>query len=161
MDADRISRTLVRIAHENRVKIEVGFVMRTLPVIQRLRQMLTSGEIGVLQEIRARGKEDRRAGGEDMAVLGPHLFDLMRMFAGDPRWVFAHVTEDSQELDRKRVRVPTEPIGPVAGNQIAAMFACERGSDIRGDILRILPISNAASCICLWQMAEICERPRW
>src|SRR5262249_39471357 len=70
---------------------------------------------------------DRRAGGEDMAVLGSHLFDLMRMFAGDPRWVFAHVIEDSQEMDRQRVRVPSEPVGPVAGNQIAAMFAFDQG----------------------------------
>jgi len=62
-----------------------------------------------------------------MAVLGPHLFDLMRMFAGDPRWVFAHVTEDGREIDRGGVGVPTEPVGPIAGNQIAAMFAFDRG----------------------------------
>ena len=118
---------IVRIGSENHVKIEVGHVTRTAPGTERVREMLHAGEIGVLQEMRARGKEDKRAGGEDMAVLGPHLFDLMRMFAGDPRWVFAHVTEDGREIDRGRVGVPTEPVGPIAGNQIAAMFAFDRG----------------------------------
>jgi predicted dehydrogenase len=118
---------IARIAAENRVKIEVGLVMRTLPVIRSVRDMLAAGEIGVLQEMRARGKEDRRAGGEDMVVLGAHLFDLMRLFAGDPHWVFAHVSEDGREIDRGHVRVPTEPVGPVAGNQIAAMFAFDHG----------------------------------
>ena len=90
------------------------------PAVLRAREMVAAGEIGILQEMRARGKEDRRAGGEDMAVLGPHLFDLMRLFAGDPRWVFAHVTEDGREVDKTRVRQPTEPVGPVAGNQISS-----------------------------------------
>ncbi|HTM48016.1 MAG TPA: Gfo/Idh/MocA family oxidoreductase [Bryobacteraceae bacterium] len=118
-EADQI----VRIAAEHRIKIAVGLVMRSAPVMIKAREMVAAGEIGMLQEMRARGKEDRRAGGEDMVVLGSHLFDLMRMFAGDPRWVFAHVTEDGREMDRTRARVPTEPVGPVAGNQIAAMFA--------------------------------------
>ena len=118
---------IAHIAAENRVKMEVGLVMRTMPLIRRARDMVAAGEIGVLQEIRARGKEDRRAGGEDMVVLGSHLFDLMRLFAGNPRWVFAHVSEDGREIDRARVRVPTEPVGPVAGNQIAAMFAFDHG----------------------------------
>ena len=46
--------------------------------------MLREGRLGQLLEIRARGKEDTRAGGEDLIVLGTHCFDLMRYFAGDP-----------------------------------------------------------------------------
>src|SRR5439155_9490557 len=61
---------MVSVAAERRIKIAVGLVMRTMPVIRRARDMVAAGEIGVLQEIRARGKEDRRAGGEDMVVLG-------------------------------------------------------------------------------------------
>jgi predicted dehydrogenase len=90
-------------------------------------RMIKEGEIGVIQEIRTRGKEDVRAGGEDMAVLGPHLFDLMRMFAGDPEWVFAHVTENGQDISRKPIRTASEPVGPIAGNQVAAMFAFHNG----------------------------------
>src|SRR5947207_1358608 len=112
-------------AEHRQLQIAMGFVTSMHPAVVRARQMVAAGEIGVLQEMRARGKEDRRAGGEDMAVLGPHLFDLMRLFAGDPRWVFASVTEDGRET--QQVRKPTEPVGPVAGNQIAAMFSFDHG----------------------------------
>jgi predicted dehydrogenase len=77
--------------------------------------------------MRARGKEDKRAGGEDMMVLGTHLFDMMRMAAGDPRWVFAHVTQDGREVDRSLARQATEPLGLIAGDEIAATFWFETG----------------------------------
>jgi predicted dehydrogenase len=118
---------IVRMTGEHGLHVATGFVTSMHPAVLRAREMVAAGEIGILQEMRARGKEDRRAGGEDMAVLGPHLFDLMRLFAGDPRWVFAHVTEDGREVDKTRVRQPTEPVGPVAGNQISAMFAFDNG----------------------------------
>jgi predicted dehydrogenase len=123
LEADAIVRTVA----EHRVKLQCGLVMRTVPSVVRAKEMLETGRIGVLQEIRARGKEDSRAGGEEMTVLGPHLFDLIRMFAGDPRWVFAHVSEDGREMDRRHLRPPKEPVGSVAGNQIAAMFAFDHG----------------------------------
>jgi predicted dehydrogenase len=118
---------IVRLAEQRGLQIAMGFVTSLHPAVVRAKEMIAAGEIGVLQEMRARGKEDRRAGGEDMAVLGPHLFDLMRLFAGDPRWVFASVTEDGRETGSGQVRQPTEPVGPVAGNQIAAMFAFDHG----------------------------------
>ena len=118
---------MVAAAERNKIKVQVGHIARTAPIALRLRNMIHGGEIGVLQEIRARGKEDRRAGGEDMMVLGTHMFDFMRMFAGNPKWVFAHVTQDGQEMERSHVRRPTEPIGPVAGNQIAAVYSFENG----------------------------------
>jgi predicted dehydrogenase len=118
---------MVAAAERSKVKIQVGHIARTAPIASRLRQMIGAGEIGTLLEIRGRGKEDRRAGGEDMMVLGTHIFDFFRMFAGDPKWVFAHVTHDGAELDRSHVRTPSEPVGPVAGSQIAAMFAFENG----------------------------------
>ena len=118
---------IVRVAGEHHVKIQVGLVMRAQPAVLQARKMVAEGAIGVLQEIRTRGKEDARAGGEDMAVLGPHLFDLMRLFLGNPEWVFAHVTESGQEVDRTRVRQPSEPVGPIAGNQIAAVFGFRDG----------------------------------
>lgn len=119
--------TMVAAAERNKVKIQVGHIARTAPIALRLRDMIRAGEIGTLLEIRGRGKEDRRAGGEDMMVLGTHIFDFFRMFAGDPKWVFAHVTQDGAEADRGHVRAPSEPVGPVAGNQISAMFAFGNG----------------------------------
>jgi len=123
----READAIVAAAARNKIKIQVGHIARTAPIVSRLRGMVLDGQIGTLLEIRARGKEDRRAGGEDLMVLGTHTFDLLRVFAGDPKWVFAHVTSDGRELDRTHIRKPIEPVGPVAGNEIAAVFAFDNG----------------------------------
>src|SRR6185295_18016683 len=76
------------------------------------------GLIGQLMEVRTRGKEDHRAGGEDMMVLGTHCMYLMRMFAGDPLWCTARVTQDGRDITVADRRAATEPLGPVAGDTI-------------------------------------------
>ena len=91
------------------MKLQIAHQMRTAPHTQRAKAIVDAGEIGPIQEVRVRGKEDRRAGGEDMMVLGSHLFDMMRYFLGDPRWVVSHVTTDGEEMTAKHVRKPTEP----------------------------------------------------
>ena len=53
-----------------------------------------SGAIGQLMELRGRGKEDRRGGGEDLWVLGTHVMDLIRTFGGQPGWCYASVQQD-------------------------------------------------------------------
>ena len=121
--ADRIVEAVQR----NRVKLQLAHQMRVSAYTLRAKAMIDAGEIGEIQEVRARGKEDRRAGGEDLMVLGTHLFDMMRIFLGDPEWVTAHVTADGRELQSTHVREATEPIGPVAGNQITATFAFANG----------------------------------
>ena len=121
--ADRI----VEAVQKNRVKLQLANQMRVYAYTLRAKAMIDAGEIGEIQEVRSRGKEDRRAGGEDLMVLGTHLFDMMRIFLGDPEWVTAHVTVDGRELQSKHVREATEPIGPVAGNQISAAFAFANG----------------------------------
>ena len=122
-DADR----LVEVVERNGVKVQVAHQMVRNAAALTVQAMLGTGEIGTIQEFRARGKEDRRAGGEDLMVLGSHTCTIMRMFLGDPRWVFAHVTHDGQEIVSHHVKTATEPIGPIAGNQIAAMFAFDNG----------------------------------
>jgi predicted dehydrogenase len=88
-----------------------------------VRKMLRDGELGVLQEMRARGKEDSRAGGEDLIVLGTHTFDLLRYFAGDPLWVFSHISNrTSGDVKPEQEHEGTEPVGPLAGDQVSAMF---------------------------------------
>jgi len=122
-DADR----MVAAVQKNKVKLQVAHQMRTSPFAQRAKAMVTAGEIGTIQEVRVRGKEDRRAGGEDMMVLGPHVVDMMRYFLGDPKWVVSHVTQSGEEISEKDVREPTEPVGPIAGTQVSAMFAFADG----------------------------------
>jgi predicted dehydrogenase len=118
---------MVEAVRKNKVKLQVAHQMRVSPYTLRAKAMVDAGEIGDIQEVRARGKEDRRAGGEDLMVLGTHLFDMMRIFLGDPQWVAAHVTADGEEMNATHIHQPTEPIGPVAGNQISATFAFSNG----------------------------------
>lgn len=109
------------------VRVQVGHTARLVGVTVAARRLVEAGEIGVLQELRGRGKEDKRAGGEDLMVLGTHVFDLMRYFAADPQWVFAHVTEQGRELQPSLMREASEPIGPVGGDDVAAMFGFSSG----------------------------------
>lgn len=121
------ARQVVAMIERKRVKAAVGHTARAMSVSSEVRRLLEAGEFGDVLEIRGRGKEDRRAGGEDMIVLGTHVFDLMRYYAGNPKWVFAHVTERGRELDRSMMRQASEPVGQVGGTSIAAMFLFENG----------------------------------
>ncbi len=122
-----VADSMLALARKHHMKVQVGHTARLMPVTVAARRMLEQGAIGQLLEIRSRGKEDRRAGGEDMMVLGTHVFDLMRYFAGDPRWVFAQVTDRGRDISRHSARQASEPVGPVAGDNVAAMFGFDRG----------------------------------
>ena len=118
---------VLTLAKQHNRKIAVAHQMRLAPGIQHLKTALDSGLIGDLLEIRAHGKQDARAGGEDMIVLGTHLFDLMRFFAGDPRSCTAQILQDGQEVTRANIRKATEGIGPIIGNEISAQFSFANG----------------------------------
>jgi predicted dehydrogenase len=87
-----------------------------------VRELIAGGRIGDLLELRARGKEDHRGGGEDMIVLGTHLMDLMRFLAGDPQWCFARVTAGGLPVTRAQVREGAENLGLLAGDTVAAIY---------------------------------------
>lgn len=109
------------------IRIVVAHQMRLCPPILELKKRIDAGLIGKLLEIRTRGKEDHRSGGEDLAVLGTHCLYLMRFFAGEPRWCTARVTQDGREVTREDRRAATEPLGPVAGDTIHATYAFDGG----------------------------------
>lgn len=98
-----------------------------LPVLVRFRQAVAEGLLGDLVEARACGKQDARAGGEDMMVLGTHLFDLLRMFLGDPLSCSSRVLWQGRDITRKDGRVVKDNVGPVAGDQVIAHFAFDKG----------------------------------
>lgn len=124
-----ITRTLVEadellaFAGQANRRIAVAHQMRLAPNLVFLKQQMGAGLIGDLLEIRAHGKQDHRTGGEDLIVLGVHLFDLMRLFAGDPHWCSARVLQDGRDITLQQARQATEDIGMVAGDAILAHFA--------------------------------------
>lgn len=118
---------VLAIADKKNLKIAVAHQMHLAPCVVHLKKRLADGLLGELVEMRAFGKQDKRAGGEDLLVLGVHLFDLMRLFAGNPRSCEAVVLETGRPATRADAHPATEDIGPVLGDQIAAQFTFDNG----------------------------------
>lgn len=134
---------LLATAARRGLRIAVAHTMRMMPVILQLRENLRQGLIGDLLEMRAYGKQDHRAGGEDMMVLGTHLFDLMRALAGDPLWVNARVQTEGRDITPADRRLVRDNVGWVAGNAIFAHFAFENG--VEGTFTSQAGLRNTAS----------------
>jgi len=114
-------------AEKRGLKIAVAHTMRMEPTVVGLKQAVNEGLLGDLVELRTYGKQDRRAGGEDMMVLGTHLFDLFRLFAGDPLWCSAQVLWQGHDITKSDSRWVADNVGPVAGDQVFAQFAFANG----------------------------------
>ncbi|MBL9202501.1 MAG: Gfo/Idh/MocA family oxidoreductase [Opitutaceae bacterium] len=111
-------------------RIAVAHQGRVAPATLLLKRRVDEGMIGDLLEIRVHGKQDRRAGGEDMLVLGTHQFDIVRFVVGDPLWCTARIRHQGREAVRADARPATEGIGLVLGDEIEAMFAFPRGVNV-------------------------------
>ena len=141
-DADE----MVSLAARRGIKVLVGHQARASETIRRVLRMIRDGEIGELVELRVRGKEDKRAGGEDLVVLGTHGLDLMRLVAGDPRWVFAHVTQGGREVTPRDGRQGSERVGTLAGDRISATFLFDNALHGTFDSRRAEPTPPGNRC---------------
>jgi predicted dehydrogenase len=113
---------MIAAMEKRNLKLAIAHQSRYSPALKHVRRAIADGLLGDIVELRGRGKEDRRGGGEDLMVLGTHIMDLMRFFAGDARWCFARVTEGGKPVTRDEVRDGAEGIGPLAGDEISAMY---------------------------------------
>jgi predicted dehydrogenase len=104
------------------LKLAIAHQTRYSPSLRHVKRIIADGVLGDIVEMRGRGKEDRRGGGEDLMVLGTHVMDLMRFFAGDPKWCFARVSENGKPVTKAEVRSGAEGIGPLAGDEIHATY---------------------------------------
>lgn len=118
---------IVEVAERKGIRIVVAHQVREAPALLDLERRIEEGLIGNVLEIRTRGKEDHRAGGEDLMVLGTHCLYLMRAFGGPASWCSARVTQDGREVVAADRREATEPLGPVAGDTIHATYALAGG----------------------------------
>lgn len=123
----RESDELLALAEKKNLRVVVAHQMRMAPNVVALLEKITGGLIGDLTQMRAFGKQDARAGGEDMLVLGTHLFDLMRLFAGDARRCSATIWSKGELAKLSDRRKATEGIGYVLGDEIEARFEFDRG----------------------------------
>lgn len=103
-------------------KLAIAFQTRYSPILPVVRGLVDEGRIGQLLEIRARGKEDHRGGGEDLWVLGSHVLNLMHYFAGAPNWCFGEVLLEGQRATADDYRPGNEGIGPLVGDVVNAIY---------------------------------------
>ncbi len=113
---------MIAALEERDLKAAIAHQTRYSPALAHAKEAIADGLLGDVLELRGRGKEDRRSGGEDLMVLGTHVMDLMRFFAGDPQWCFAQVRDDGRPVTSSDIRDGAEGIGPLAGDEIHAMY---------------------------------------
>ena len=116
---------IVAACERSHVKLAMAFQTRYSPRYEKVKSLIAEGAIGEVLELRGRGKEDRRGGGEDLMVLGVHILDLCHDLLGEPAWCFARVSERGRTVAPGEFRAGAEGIGPLAGDRIDAMFGFE------------------------------------
>jgi predicted dehydrogenase len=119
---------MVQAIEAKNLKWAVAHQKRMTPLIAHLKKLVfQDGLIGDVLEMRGRGKEDKRAGGEDLLVLGTHLMDLMEYFAGKPKRVVADITVEGRPATKADVHEASEPLGLVVGDRIQVAYAFDNG----------------------------------
>lgn len=127
---------MVAACEKNKVAAAVSHQTRYSPKLAVIQKLIKDGRIGRVIEFRARGKEDRRGGGEDLWVLGTHVLNMMNVLGGRPLWCFATVRQDGRAIAKKDVRPGNEGIGPLAGDEVHAMYGLEGGAPGHFDSVR-------------------------
>lgn len=118
-ECDRVCQLL----NEKNLQLAIAHVSQYSPVLSKVQEIIEAGEIGTVLEIRGRGKEDHRGGGEDLWVLGSHIFGLMRTIGqGNALSCYATVSDSGQPLTREHVREGAEGIGLLAGDHVQASY---------------------------------------
>jgi predicted dehydrogenase len=113
---------MVTACETHHVRLAIAFQTRYSPRAERVKELIADGKLGEILELRSRGKEDQRGGGQDLMVLGTHLFDLMRYFAGDARWCFASISQGGKPATKADVKEGGENMGPVLGDSLYASY---------------------------------------
>ncbi|MGB9408729.1 MAG: Gfo/Idh/MocA family oxidoreductase [Terracidiphilus sp.] len=121
---------MARIAEKYKIRICVAHPARYYAPFLTMKKMIEDGVIGRPLTAIGRGKCDDRGGGEDLIVLGTHILDLMTFFFGNPRSVISDISVDGRPAALADFHEPSEPVGPVAGDDIMAVFDFRDG--IRG-----------------------------
>ena len=113
---------LAELAKRTGRRVQVAHLARFAPAFREMKRIIAAGGIGRVLGCYMRGKEDNRGGGEDMLVLGTHLFDTACWLFGLPEQVYADVRWQGREITAADTVETAEPIGPCGGDEIFARF---------------------------------------
>jgi len=119
---------IVAACERTHVKLAIAHPTRYAPKAETAKRLIAAGKVGRVLEYRGRGKEDSRGGGEDLWVLGSHVMDLIRFFAGHPQWCFATVTASGRSIRKSDVHEGPEGLGPLAGDAVHALYGLADGA---------------------------------
>ncbi len=122
--ADSLPRAyeLVELSQRTGCKVQLAHLARFAPAFREMKRIIQSGGIGRILTCYMRGKEDTRGGGEDMIVLGTHVFDAACWIFGLPETVYADVRWQGRRITAADTVETTEPVGLCAGDEIFAHF---------------------------------------
>ncbi|WP_207395631.1 Gfo/Idh/MocA family protein [Bremerella alba] len=120
--------TLIAAAAKQGTKVAVAHRNRYQPALAKITELLDSGEMGRLLEIRGKGKGDRRGGGEDLWVLGSHVLNLFTYFSGAPKTVSALLRKEGRPVTADDVISGAEGLGPLAADEVRARYEMEDGT---------------------------------
>lgn len=110
------------------LKLGIAHISQYSPVLATVQKVIADGVIGDLLEIRGRGKEDPRGGGEDLWVLGSHIFGLMRTIAGaNAVSCYATVTQLGKPATKADLKEGPEGIGLLTGDHVQASYSFPKG----------------------------------
>lgn len=111
------------------LKLAIAHISQYSPVLTMVQQLIADDAIGEILELRGRGKEDQRGGGEDLWVLGSHIFGLMRSVASsDPITCSSVVQVNQRGVTAADVVPANEGIGLLAGDHVQATYAFPGGA---------------------------------
>jgi predicted dehydrogenase len=133
---------MVAACDKNDVKLAIAHQTRYSPKLQAIREIIEAGQLGTLLELRGRGKEDNRGGGEDLWVLGSHIMNLIHYFGGQPTWCFAHIEQGGKPVIKEHVKPGNEGIGPLAGDHVVALYGLESGATAHFGSKRAMATGN-------------------
>jgi predicted dehydrogenase len=119
---------MVAACEKYKVKLALAHQTRYSPRLQAVHELISAGHLGTVLELRGRGKEDVRGGGEDLWVLGSHILNLMYHFGGEAKWCFGRVEQQGKPVTREHVREGAEQIGPLAGDSVTAVYRLAGGA---------------------------------
>jgi predicted dehydrogenase len=118
---------MIAACEQHKIKLAIAHQTRYSPRLEMVRQLIEDGAIGTVLELRGRGKEDSRGGGEDLWVLGSHVMNLIHHLGGEPLWCSGTVLQDGKPVTKEHVKPGNEGIGPLAGDTVHAMYELDNG----------------------------------
>jgi predicted dehydrogenase len=93
---------MIAACDEADARLAIGHQTRMIPTTFAAERLIQEGAIGELRLARMLDKGGRPAGNSLMEMC-THIFDLLRIYAGEPAWVAGHLTVGDTTADGRRV----------------------------------------------------------